>query len=95
MYKNSSGKYHRTDRDNPDPGEILDAAGVSPPGTPEFVRAVKFAVQKGGKATSNFSALAHYLNEQGIDNARGYPWTHDAINAFVKRYMPKGRTNSD
>ncbi len=95
MYKNSSGKYHRTARDDPDPIEILDAAGINPPGTPQFVSEVKFAVQKGGRRTTNFSALANHLNEQGIGNARGYPWTHDAIKAFVKRYMPKGRTNSN
>ena len=41
MYKRAF--YRRTDRDNPDPSEIQDAAGIDPRGTPEFVREVKFA----------------------------------------------------
>jgi hypothetical protein len=69
----------------------LEAAGVSPIGTPEFVREVKFAVKRGGKETKNCSELAHYLNDQNIYNARGYPWTEAAIKAFVRRYLPKGR----
>lgn len=48
MYKHAP-KYRRTDRDNPDPSEIRDAAGIDPRGTPEFVREVTFAVRLEGK----------------------------------------------
>jgi hypothetical protein len=54
MYKHAP-KFRRTDRDNPDPSDVRDAAGIDPRGTPEFVREVKFAVRKGGKETKNSS----------------------------------------
>jgi hypothetical protein len=63
MYKHAP-KYHRTHRDDPDPGEVLDAAGIVPRGTPEFVRQVKFAVLRGGKETRNSSQLVGYLNSR-------------------------------
>jgi hypothetical protein len=78
-------------RNDPDPSEILEAAGVNPIETPEFVREVKFAVKRGGKETKNCSELAHYLNDHNVYNARGYPWTPAAIKAFIGRYLPKGR----
>jgi len=90
MYKHAP-KFRRTARDDPDPSEILDAAGIDPRGTPEFVREVKFAVKRGGKQTKNYSELARYLNDLNICNARGYPWTYNAVKAFVEFYLPKGR----
>jgi hypothetical protein len=89
MYKNAH--YRRTDRDNPDPSEVRDAAGIDPRGTPQFVREVKFAVQKGRKETKNSSQLVRYLNSRNILNARGYPWTHAALEAFIKHYLRAGR----
>ena len=86
MYKHAP-KFRRTDRDNPDPSEVRDAAGIHPRGTPEFVREVKFAVRKGGKETKNSSQLVGYLNSRNILNARGYPWTHAALEAFIRHYL--------
>jgi hypothetical protein len=65
MYKHAP-KFRRTARDDPDPSEILDAAGIDPRGTPEFVHEVKFAVKRGGKKTKNYSELARYLNDLNI-----------------------------
>jgi len=90
MYKHAP-KYRRTARDDPDPSEIRDAAGIDPRGTPEFVREVKFWVKELGKITRNYSQLARHLNDLNIRNARGYRWTHDALKAFVQYYLPKGR----
>jgi hypothetical protein len=36
MYKHAH--YRRTARDDPDPSDVRDAAGIDPAGTPEFVR---------------------------------------------------------
>jgi hypothetical protein len=80
-------KYRRTDRDNPDPSELREAAGIDPKGTPEWVRQVTFAVQKGEKETKNSSQLVGWLNSRNILNARGYPWTHAALQAFIRRYI--------
>jgi hypothetical protein len=92
MYKHAH--YRRTDRDNPDSSELLDAAGINPRGTPEFVREVKFAVQKGRKETKNSSQLVRYLNSRNILNARGYPWTHAALDAFIRHYLNPARPQS-
>jgi hypothetical protein len=89
MYKNNTSKYYNTGRDSPDLSELLDAAGIDPRGTPEFVREVKFAVLRGAKETKNFTELARYLNNRNILNARGYPWTHSTLEAFVKHYRPQ------
>jgi hypothetical protein len=94
MYKHAPTSRRPASHD-PDPGQILHAAGVEPPGTPEFVRQVKLAVQKDGSPRYSFFLLARYLNGEGIRNARGYPWTPDAIEAFMKCYMPKGREISN
>ena len=87
MYKHAP-KFHRSDRDNPDPSEIWDAAGIDPKGTPEFVRQVTSAVQRGlkDKETKNFSNLVRYLNSRDILNARGYPWTYAALEAFIRHH---------
>jgi len=90
MYKHAP-KFRRTARADPDPGEIQDTAGINPRADINFVHEVKFAVKRGGKQTKNYSQLARYLNDMNICNARGYPWTHDAIKAFVEYYLPKGR----
>jgi hypothetical protein len=92
MYKNA--KHRRTDRDNPDPAEVRDAAGIDPRGSPEFVRDVKFAVLRGGKEAKNLPQLTRYLNSRTIFNARGYPWTLAALEAFIKHYRP-GRPQSN
>jgi hypothetical protein len=89
MYRNAP-KHRRTHRDDPDPSEIRDAAGIDPKGTPEFVREVMFAVQRGlkEKETKNLSHLVHYLNRRNILNARGFPWTYSALEAFIRHYKP-------
>lgn len=86
MYKHAP-KHLRSARDNPDPSEVRDAAGIDPKAPPEFVREVKFAVLKGGKETKNSSQLVGWLNNRNILNARGYPWTHAALEAFIKHYL--------
>jgi hypothetical protein len=91
MYKHAP-KHRRSDRDNPDPSDLRDAAGIDPRGTPEFVREVKFAVRRGGKDTNNVSQLVHYLNSRNILNARGYPWTHAALEAFIRHYLNPARS---
>ena len=90
MYKNAP-KFRRTDRDNPDPTEIREAAGIHPRGTPEWERETKFAVQRGWKETKNSSQLVGYLNSRDILNAKGYPWTHAALDAFIMHYKPRRR----
>jgi hypothetical protein len=93
MYKHAF--YRRTDRDEPDPNEILDAAGIKPRANINFVREVKFAVQKGRKETKNYSELARYLNSRNISNARGYSWTHRSIKAFVEYYVATRQPQSN
>jgi hypothetical protein len=73
------------------PSYGLEAAGIDSKGTPEWVRQVTFAVRKGGKETKNSSQLVGYLNSRNIMNARGYPWTHAALQAFIRHYIPLRR----
>jgi len=94
MYKNAP-KFRRTARDDPDPNELREAAGIDPRGTPEFVREVKFAVFRGGKKTKNFSELVRYLNDRNILNARGYSWTHATLEAFIRHHINPARPNSN
>jgi hypothetical protein len=90
MYKNAT-KHHRSDRHNPDTSELQNAAGISPRGTPEFIREVKFAVARGGKKTKNYPELARYLNDRNVLNARGYPWTPATLEAFIRHYQKSSR----
>ena len=94
MYKHAP-QFRNTGRDSPDPDELRDAAGIVPRGAPDFVRKVDLAVAKGRKETKNSSQLVRYLNSRNILNARGYPWTHAALQAFIWPYAKPKRSQSN
>jgi hypothetical protein len=95
MYQRNTGQFYNSGRDTPDASEIREAAGINPRALPAFVDEVSRAVRKGAKETKNFSQLASYLNDRNILNARGRPWTHATIQAFIKHYTNPARPESN
>jgi hypothetical protein len=86
VYKNALGLQKLPDYPYEDK-ESRRAAGVAPKASRQFIDRVKWELALPGVRKRNDALTAERLNERGVYDAQGQPWTAASVRSFMRAFL--------
>ena len=87
MYKRAYG-LHKLSEFPQEDEKSRRAAGVRPRASRRFVDKVKWTISLPGVLKRNDALTADQLNEKGVYDALGEPWTASSVRSFLRAFLP-------
>ncbi len=87
MYKHALGLQKLSEYPQEDE-KSRRAAGVAPRASRRFIDKVKWELCLPGVRKRNDARTAEQLNEKGVYDAEGHPWTAASIRSFMRVFLP-------